>query len=100
MSMIPLFRWRSAIAQSELQPTTRHVLLTLSLHMNELGENCFPSTRTLAKETGLSERSVCTHLQMAKELGWLIKELHRYTSRGWPVHSIPRNLVKRQRLGR
>ena len=81
-----LFTWRTAIIESDLSPTTRHVLLTLSLWMSEAGENAFPSTKTLEKATGLSERSVCTHLQKAEVLGWLEKEVHGYGRRNWARH--------------
>lgn len=67
----PLFSWREGILESGLPPTTRHVLLTLSCHMNDLGESCFPSTRLLSHETGLSERAVVTHLRKARDAGWL-----------------------------
>lgn len=80
--MKPLFTWRSAICKSYLSSTTRHTLITLSLHMNELGESCFPSTAKLAEETGLSERSVCTHLEMAEDFGWLCRE-YKKTGKDW-----------------
>jgi helix-turn-helix protein len=67
-----LFKWRSVIA-SEYgpSPTARHILLTLSLHMDELGGSCFPSIRTLMKKTGLSNRAICTHLEKAEAAGWI-----------------------------
>lgn len=71
----PLFTWRSAVASEHgpKSPITRHVLLTLSLHMNEKGESCFPSIDTLTAETGLARRSVLEHLKVAAEDGWLGK---------------------------
>jgi DNA-binding transcriptional MocR family regulator len=39
--------------------------------MSEKGDSCFPSTRLLAEETGLSRRSVEKHLRTAVESGWL-----------------------------
>lgn len=70
----PLFTWRSAIVDSGLPPTSRHVALTLSLHMNERGGSCFPSLETLTEETGLSKASVVTHLKVLEDCGWLTKE--------------------------
>jgi hypothetical protein len=43
----PLFTWRRAMLNSDLKPTTKHVLLTLSCYMNEFGKECFPSIDTL-----------------------------------------------------
>lgn len=78
--------WRHAIIKSSLPPTTRHVLLTLSCHLNDLGEDCFPSTAMLADETGLSERSVCTHLALAAEHGWFVVRRHGYGKQKWARH--------------
>lgn len=72
--MAPLFSWRSAICDSDLSPTQRHVALTLSLHMNERGGSCFPSVGTLMSETGLAERTVREALKMLSETGWLVKK--------------------------
>jgi len=54
--------------------------------MNDLGESCFPSTKTLAKETGLSERAVVTHLQVAISSHWLEVSEHGYSGQGWRRH--------------
>ncbi|MEX3691860.1 helix-turn-helix domain-containing protein [Paraburkholderia sp. BR14263] len=75
--------WRHAIINSTLPSTTRHVLLTLACHVNDAGEDAYPSTRTLARETGLSERSVCTHLDLAEEEGWFVKRKHGYGGQKW-----------------
>lgn len=85
LSLSPLFTWRSAVASvaGPESPTTRHVLLTLSLHMNERGGSCFPSTRTLESETGLSRRAVEAHLQAAEESGWLVRERLGLSGQGW-----------------
>jgi len=72
----PLFSWRGAIASAEspLKPTTRLVLLTLSLHMNEKGGSAWPSLPRLAEETGLLEKTVREHLHLAVRAGWLTRE--------------------------
>ncbi len=67
----PLFTWRSAVAESSLKPTLRHVALTLSLHMNERGGSAFPSLQTLANESGLHRATVCRALAELEALGWL-----------------------------
>ncbi len=78
--------WRHAIIKSELPATTRHVLLTLSCYMNELGEGCYPTTKTLASATGLSERAICTHLDKAHTTGWLGRKRHGFAGQKWANH--------------
>lgn len=67
----PLFTWRTAICQSDLKPTQRHVAITLSLYMSELGNSAFPGASRLAEDTGLSVRSIRSALGELVELGWL-----------------------------
>lgn len=77
------YTWRAGIIKSQLPATTRHVLLTLSCHFNDAGEACYPSTRLLAEETGLSERAVITHLANARALGWLRVSKHGFAGQEW-----------------
>jgi hypothetical protein len=80
------YTWRAAILKSDLPPTTRHVLLTLSCYINDVGQSAYPSTKTLTADTGLSERSVITHLQLAKERGWLKVAKHGFGGQKWAHH--------------
>jgi hypothetical protein len=82
----PFFSWREALLESNLAPTAKHVLLTLACHMNDLGNGCFPSTKTLARQTGLSERSVCTHLKEAKKAGWIVARARGLSGQAWKHH--------------
>ena len=77
------YTWRAGIIKSNLAPTTRHVLLTLSCHFNDAGEACYPTTRLQAQETGLSEKCVITHLAIARELGWLKVSKHGFAGQRW-----------------
>lgn len=82
----PLFDWRSAVASpfGPKNPTTRHVLLTLSLHMSAKGDSCFPSIERLTEESGLSRRAVLTHLAAAAEQGWICKrDRPEKNGQGW-----------------
>lgn len=81
--MEQFFSWRTAILKSGLQPTTRHVLLTLACHMNDAGESCYPSIARLCDETGLSKQTVITHLQTAEESGWISTEKHGFKGQRW-----------------
>jgi len=99
--MEPLkFRWQKMIASihGPESPTTRHVLLTLSLFMDNDGGSCFPATRTIADNTGLSERSVCTHLELAANTGWIKKTERAGNGQAWKRHSyeaaIPEKALK------
>ena len=80
--------WLQAIASEHgpTDPTTRLVLMTLSLHMNQLGEQAFPSQRLLATRSGLSERSVRAHLQIAEREGWVQRFSKRPKGQGWALH--------------
>jgi hypothetical protein len=73
-------------------------MLTLSLHMNQEGASCFPSTRTLADETGLSERTVISHLAMAVATEWLTRDIRGLSGQYWKRHEykarIPLEVMK------
>lgn len=69
-----LFSWRGAIVDSDLPAPAKQVALTLSLHMSERGDSCFPSQATLVSETSLSKSTVCTHLKTLEERGFLHRE--------------------------
>lgn len=66
-----MFTWRSAICDSDLAPTTRHVALTLSLHLNERSASAHPGALCLSRETGYSLRCVREHLALLESAGWL-----------------------------
>lgn len=78
--------WRHAIAQSDLAATTKHVLLTISLYMNEMGQGCYPTQEDLAKATSLSERAVRKHIELAEAAGWLIRREHGFRGQKWRNH--------------
>lgn len=78
-----VWSWRNAIQRAQLAPFTKLVLLNLSVYMNDLGESCYPTTSQQAADTGMSERSVCTHLQLATDAGFLAKSVHGFGGQGW-----------------
>lgn len=63
--------WEKAVCQSDLKPTTKHVLLTLATYAGRQGEAVFPSVMQLVADTGLGESTVREHLKKAKASGWL-----------------------------
>jgi DNA-binding transcriptional MocR family regulator len=78
----PLFTWRSAIVESDLHPTVRHIALTLSLHMNERGGSCFPSLETQAQESGRDVATVKRALSKLEEAGYLKRIRPQVMGRG------------------
>jgi len=79
---VPLIvRWRDAVLTDHgdsperyLHPSERLVLLALAKHMAvHTGANCFPSTRRLAGETGLSRQGVRNALDRVEKLGWITR---------------------------
>jgi DNA-binding MarR family transcriptional regulator len=74
-----LSKWQRSILNSDLLPTTRHVLLTLSIYMDPSGTNAWPSIRRLGKDMGRSKGTVSKHILIAESRGFL--KVHR-NSRG------------------
>jgi hypothetical protein len=70
--MLTIFEWRKAfMSPSGPESTTRLVLLAISTHMTIEGKSAWPSYECLARETGLSTRSVGEHVRRAEIWGWL-----------------------------
>lgn len=68
----PLYDWTSAIADSDLTPTQRHVALTFALHLNKRTRSAYPGASLLARETGLHLVTVKRALLDLEQLGWLV----------------------------
>jgi hypothetical protein len=98
-------RWHALFASEEgpPHPSTRLVLFCLYTYMNARTNEAFPSQATIARQTGLTERSVRTHLKKAAAGGWLQQSLHGRTGRGWAQHhylaTIPAALAERAAAG-
>lgn len=71
-TIAPLFTWRSAVCESDLSPTTRHIAITLSLYMNERGGSAHPGATLLAHDTGLNVSTIREHLALLASKGWLV----------------------------
>jgi hypothetical protein len=82
-----LHAWQSAVTDSALPPTTRLVLLVLSLHMNWRDLSCFPSVRTLKRKTSYARSTVSRHLAKARNAGWIEIEQHGSAGQGWRRNS-------------
>ncbi len=75
--------WRHAFSASDLPATTKHVLHTLGMFMNELGEGCYPSVADICRYSGLDKKTVIKHLAAARERGWIDVSQHGYRGQKW-----------------
>ena len=81
-------RWRKALLSENgpEKPMTRYVLDVLSKYMQPDGTQCYPSTRSIARDSGLSERAVCQHLALGADGGWIVKTSRQAGGREWRSH--------------
>lgn len=64
-------------------PTTRLVLLAISLYMDSQGGRAWPSQETIARRASVTRRAVVTHLEIAEQLGWVNRYDAGRTGQGW-----------------
>lgn len=80
-----------------LQSISRLVAHTLTFHGRSDGSGIFPSVRTLANETGLSERAVCEHIGHLVRRGFLMRKArggHTAGARGFEyVLTVPTRVL-------
>lgn len=81
--MSRVWTWRQALLETKLPATTKHVLMVISTHMNDMGEGCYPSTKRISGLASLSERAVCEHIASAIQLGWIESKVHGFNGQGW-----------------
>lgn len=83
-----IFEWRKLML-SDLGPArggTRFFLLLLSTYMKTDGSDCFPSVKTLARVSNMTERWVCDHIEYAKKEKWIeIKRLGK--GKNWRLNT-------------
>lgn len=70
------FSWQHAIRAAKLEPPTKLILYTIATRMAADGSGCFPSYNTMAADSGMSRRSVITHVEKAVLAG-LLKVINR-----------------------
>jgi hypothetical protein len=71
--------------------TSRHVLMTIMLFMDESG-CAFPSTKRIASASGLSERAVINHIQKLMCNSWLTRSSAGLNGQGWKRHKYNASL--------
>ncbi len=64
-------------------PTTRWLLIAISLWCNGDERRCWPSQQTLARQTSLSLRAIKRHLKIADNEGWLFRSQRRKKGKAW-----------------
>lgn len=74
MTQSRAWSWRHAVTLSNLTGECRHLLLTMSIFMNEEGGSCFPEIATLMERTGKGKTWVHKYLNEAEKAGWLLRE--------------------------
>ncbi|MDA0780655.1 MAG: helix-turn-helix domain-containing protein [Rickettsiales bacterium] len=79
-----IWSWRDAVIQSsELKSYSKHILLTLSVYMNDKGQGCYPSIERLIEDTGLARSTLIKYLKEAETLGFIQKKIHGFSGQGW-----------------
>ena len=64
--------WLEAIWKTNLPSNSKYVAAYLRTYMNAKRDLCWPSIGRIAKETGLSEQTVRTHIKNLEKAEWLI----------------------------
>jgi hypothetical protein len=74
-----LFAWRNALASEEgpAVAVDRHVALSLSLYMDRDGQSAWPSQDTLARRTGLTDRTVGRALERLCDDLWIERQARK-----------------------
>ena len=68
------FIWRKSFtADDRLTATTRLVLHAIHVYMDDTTLECYPNRPSLARDTGLSMKTISKHTEQAEKLGWLKK---------------------------
>jgi len=78
--------WRHAFARSELSSTTKLVLHTIGLHMDETGHGAYPTVAQIMRLSSLSNKAVITHIRIAIQQGWLRSKVHGFKGQKWKNH--------------
>jgi len=70
-TLAPLFTWRAAICESDMDSTTKLVAFVVSFYMNERGGSAFPGAVRIASDASLHESTVRERLRELRDQGWL-----------------------------
>jgi hypothetical protein len=78
-----IHRWRSAVFNSDLPPTSRVTLLALAEFADSDGANCYPAVTSVAKIAGVNEKTGRRTLAAAEKSGWFAREERQGQGHAW-----------------
>ncbi len=85
---IPVYRWHRAVALAPVPTLTKALCWALECYMNgDASRGVFPSVQSLAKVTGMDERSVQRHIKVARDVG-LLETKFRHNDKGHRIGLI------------
>lgn len=87
--------WRHAFTSSKLPSTTRLVLHTIGMYMNEVGEGCYPSVANICEKSGLDKKTVLKHIGVARDAGWISVAQHGFRGQRWKRQEYAANWPER-----
>lgn len=81
---LPVWSWTDAVVQADIQPLTKLVCLNIARYLSSAGKGWRISVKDMMRDTGLSNRSIATHLQLAADAKLIIikRELGPHGQRG------------------
>lgn len=68
----PVWSWTDAVAKADVPPLTKLVCLNIARYFSSAGKGWRVSIKEMMADTGLSNRSLATHLQLAADAKLLI----------------------------
>lgn len=77
-----VWTWRQAVAESDVSTHTKALCWTLALDLSDAGRYVQISVKEIMRLSGMSNRSVATHVEKAVEAGLLVEPERRYDSKG------------------
>lgn len=71
MSKIPVWSWTDAVMKSNVPPLTKYVCLNIARYLSSTGKGWRITVSQMMHDTGLSNRTLATHLERARKAGLL-----------------------------
>jgi hypothetical protein len=79
---IPVWSWTEAVAKASVPALTKLVCLNIARYLSDAGKGWFITTKEMMADTGMSERSLVTHLENAEKAQLIVREV-RHNRRGY-----------------
>ena len=65
------YSWMKLVLNSQLPAPSKHLLLTLSYHMDSKGRSCYPTQNQLHTETSMTIKTIRKHMNLCKASGFI-----------------------------